>query len=307
MLTVRERTDDDEPAVRALLARTADRVEAVEPAVRLARTPGAGPGLVAVDAAGTVRAHVRPVLQELAADDGRRTYAPDRTVAWTDVAIDVAADGPVAVLALAAAIRAPGTVGADADSVLWPAADPVAPTWWPAAGLENSGSYALRPPDPLSPGPLPPGVVARDGTPADADRSIALYREAVAFQAAVNPYVRVLSAGEADHRERLASGAVASVVVAEGDRLLGVCEWWPVAGAVPPLPAGRYVHLNAVAVTAAARGRGLGRTLVATALAAAGPDLDGSTLWFSPPNPIASRVWPHLGWRPLWSVWERRA
>lgn len=78
-------------------------------------------------------------------------------------------------------------------------------------------------------------------------------------------------------------------------------------GAGPPLPPGRFVHLNSVAVTAAARGRGLGRTLVATALAAAGPGPDGSTLWFSPPNPIASRVRPHLGWRPLWSVWERRA
>ena len=275
----------------------------MEPAVRLPRAPGAGPALVAVDAAGTVRAHARPVLQELAADDGGRTYAPDRTMAWADVA----ADGPDEVLALAAAIRAPGTVGAEADTVLWPATDRLAPAWWAAAGLANSGSYALRPPDPLPPGPLPPGVVARDGTPADADRSIALYREAVAFQASVNPYVRVLSAGEAGHRDRLASGEVASVVVAEGDRLLGVCEWWPVDGAGPPLPAGRFVYLNSVAVTAAARGRGLGRTLVATALAAAGPGLDGSTLWFSPPNPIASRVWPHLGWRPLWSVWERRA
>jgi hypothetical protein len=47
--------------------------------------------------------------------------------------------------------------------------------------------------------------------------------------------------------------------------------------------------------------------VVAAALDAAGPDLDGTTLWFSPQNPIASRVWPHLGWRPYWTSWEHRA
>jgi hypothetical protein len=24
-------------------------------------------------------------------------------------------------------------------------------------------------------------------------------------------------------------------------------------------------------------------------------------------NPISSRVWPRLGWRPLWTLWEGRA
>ena len=55
-----------------------------------------------------------------------------------------------------------------------------------------------------------------------------------------------------------------------------------------------------------ARGDGLGRALAGAVLAAAGPGLAGSTLWFSVHNPVAGRVWPHLGWQPLWTMWERR-
>ena len=302
MLTVRERRPADGAAVAGLLAAAADRLEALDPRLRLPRAPADRPGLVAVDTAGTVRGHVRPLAQELAPDDDARAYAPDRSASWADTA----ADGPDAVLALAGAVRAPGTIGARADGVLWPAADPLGAQWWPAAGMDHTGTYAVRPAGPL-PGPLPPGVTARRGTAADADRIVALHREAVEFQAAGNPYVRVLPASEAGFRARLASGKGTSTVLAEGDRLLGVCEWWPVDGDGPPLPPGRFVYLNSVAVTAAARGLGLGRALVAAALDAAGPGLAGSTLWFSPPNPVASRVWPHLGWRPLWSAWERRA
>ena len=300
MLTVRDRVAADGPAVAALLAATADRVAAADPRVRLPRVAGDGPGLVAVDPAGAVRGFVRPVVEELTDADSARMYAPDRSVVWRDTA----ADGPEAVVALAAAIRAT-PIGAEADGLLWPAADRVGEGWWAAAGLAHGGTYALRPPDPL-PGPLPPGVTARPAAPAEADRLVDLHREAVAFQAAASPYVRLLEPGLAEFRTRFEAGTSTSTVLAAGDRLLGVCEWWPVDGA-GLLPSGRYAYLNSVAVTAAERGRGLGRALVAAAVAAAGEDLDGSTLWFSPANPVASRVWPHLGWRPRWRTWERRA
>ncbi|HST64782.1 MAG TPA: GNAT family N-acetyltransferase, partial [Mycobacteriales bacterium] len=196
--------------------------------------------------------------------------------------------------------------GVEADGLLWPAADTVAAGWWAAAGLEPSGHYCLRPADPL-PGPLPPGVTARAARADEADDVVALHREAIAFQAAASPYVRLLPAALPGFRTRLRDGTSTSTVLAAGRRLLAVCEWWPVDGAGPPLPPGRYAYLNSVAVTAAARSSGLGRAVVAAAVAAAGPDVDGSTLWFSPQNPIASRVWPHLGWRPYWTAWERRA
>lgn len=309
MLRVRPRTPADEPAVAELLAATADRVAALDPLARLARRPRPGDGaLVVVDEAGTVRGHVRPEVQELAADDESRMFAADRSVTWTDAA----AYGPAAVDALAAALRRPGTAGADADSVLWPAVDELAAGWWAAAGLEPAAHYALRPPEPL-PGPVPEGAAVRPAQPADTEDVLALHRDAVVFQAAVSPYVRAVPAAETGFRRRLLEGRSNTLVAESGGELLGVCEWWVMPagpgeedGRPGLLPPGRYAYLNSVAVRFESRGAGLGRALVGAALAAAGPDLVGSTLWFNEHNPIASRVWPHLGWRRLWTSWERR-
>ncbi len=308
-LRVRARTAADEPAVAALLAATADRVAAADPRARLPRRPGPGDGaMVAVDAAGVVHGHVRPEPRELAEDDEGRMYAPDRSIGW----VDAAADGPAAVDALAAALRRAGTAGEEADGVLWPAADELAAGWWAAAGLEPAAHYALRPPDPL-PGTVPAGVAVRPAGPADTEAVLALHQGAVVFQAAVSPYVRAVAAGETGFRRRLQEGRSSTQVATAGGEVLGVCEWWllpedPGSDDRPGLlPPGRYAYLNSVAVRFAARGSGLGRALVGAALAAAGPDLAGSVLWFTEHNPIASRVWPHLGWRPLWTLWERRA
>jgi GNAT superfamily N-acetyltransferase len=303
VLTVREATAADADGIAALLAATADRVAALDPAARFTRAPEPGPGLplVAVDGAGTVHGYVRVVPQELGPDDGERMWHADRSAAWADVAVA----GPEAAAALAAAVRAT-PAGAGAEALLWPAADEPAAAWWAGAGLEHAFSYALRPPVPL-PGALPAGVTARPAGPDDADAVVALHREAVGYQATVIPYVRLLPAGEADFRARLLSGETTTTVLDAGDRLLGVCEWWLVDGGMPALPPGRYAYLNSVGVAAGARAAGLGRALAGAALAAAGDGLDGSTLWFSPFNPIASRVWPRLGWRPIWSAWERRS
>jgi ribosomal protein S18 acetylase RimI-like enzyme len=306
---VRPRTAADEPAVVALLTATADRVAALDPRVRLARRPLDGDGaLVAVDEAGTVHGHVRPEVHELDPDDESRMFAPDHWVSW----VDAAADGPAAVDALAAALRRPGTAGADADTVLWPAADELAASWWAGAGLERAAHYAVRPPGQL-PGQVPDGVAVRPVRPADTEEVLALHQDAVVFQAAVSPYVRAVPAGEAGFHRRLLEGRSSTHVAVAGGELVGACEWWVMtvdpAADDPPglLPPGRYAYLNSVAVRFESRGAGVGRALVGAALAAAGPDLAGSTLWFNEHNPIASRVWPHLGWRPLWTSWERRA
>ena len=307
MIRVRPRTAADERAVGALLAATADRVEALDPRVRLARRPLPGDGaLVAVDDAGAVRGHVRGVPEELAADDESRLYAADRSVTWTEAAVD----GPAAVEALAGALRRPGGPGAEADAVLWPAADGQGAGWWAVAGLEPAGKYALRPPEPL-PAEPPPGVTIRAATPDDVDAVAALHRDAVAFQAAVSPYVREVPAAEAGFRRRLLDGRSSTQVADRDGELLGMAEWWVTTaeaehGRAAVLPPGRYAYLNSVGVRFDARGDGLGRALAGAVLAAAGPGLAGSTLWFSVHNPVAGGVWPHLGWQPLWTMWERR-
>ncbi|HYT11050.1 MAG TPA: GNAT family N-acetyltransferase [Mycobacteriales bacterium] len=311
-MLVRPRTPADEPAVARLLTETAARVEAADPRVRTARRmlPGGG-ALVAVDGAGAVRGHVRPVVRQLAADDEARQYAPDRSVSWAD-----AAGSAEAIAALAAALRQPGTAGAAADSALWPSADEVGAAGWVAAGLEPVALYTLRPPEPLPAVPAP-GVTVRPATALDVHAVAALHRDAIAFQAEASPYVRVAPAAEAGFRRRLADGSTTTHVLEHAGELLGVAEWWLVTagaattgaeeGRAAMLPPGRYAYLNSVGIRAGARGRGLGRVLVSAVLRAAGPGLSGTTLWFAAHNPVASRVWPHLGWHPLWTVWERRS
>jgi len=307
MIKVRPRAAADERAVAGLLAATADRVEALDPRVRLARRPLPGDGaLVAVDDGGTVRGHVRGVPEELSPDDESRLYAPDRSVTW----VDAAADGSDAVEALAGALRLPGGPGAEADGVLWPTADEEGAGWWTAAGLDRAGQYAVRPPEPL-PAEPPAGVTIRVATPDDVDAVAALHRDAIAFQAVVSPYVREVPGAEAGFRRRLLAGRSTTHVADRDGDLLGVAEWWVTtaeAGEGRPalLPPGRYAYLNSVGVRFDARGDGVGRALAGAALAAAGPGLAGSTLWFSVHNPLSSRIWPRLGWQPVWTMWERR-
>jgi GNAT superfamily N-acetyltransferase len=313
VLTVRARAPADEPAVARLLAATADRVEAFDPRVRLARRPSPGGGaLVAVDRDGVLHGHVRPVVARLAPDDEARQYAPDRSVSWTEVA----ADGPAAVEALAPALRRDGP-GAEADSVLWPAADEVAAGWWAAAGLERNANYCVRPPEPLAAEP-PDGVTLRTATADDVDAVVALHLDAVTFQAAVSPYVRVVPASAGGFRRRLLEGRSTTELAERDGEPVGVAEWWmSTAGAedggAALLPPGRYAYVNSVGVRFSSRGDGIGRALVAAVLAAAARSgaeqsetLAGSTLWFSSHNPIASRIWPRLGWQPRWTIWERR-
>jgi GNAT superfamily N-acetyltransferase len=314
VLTIRERLPADEPAVARLLAATADRVEEHDPRVRLARRPVPGAGaLVAVDRDGLPRGHVRPVIEELAPDDEARQYAADRSASWTEVA----ADSRGAIDALAAALRREAA-GAEADSVLWPAADPVAADWWTGVGLERNAHYCLRPLDPLPADP-PEGVTLRTATPDDVDAVVALQLDGVTFQAAVSPYVRVVGGTAAGFTRRLLEGRSTTVLAEQDGEPVGVAEWWTSTvepgGGAALLPPGRYAYLNSVGVRFESRGDGIGRALVSAALAAAAAQareegsgvLAGTTLWFSVHNPIASRVWPRLGWQPLWTLWERRA
>ena len=250
--------------------------------------------------------HVRPIEHVLAPDDPERAYAPDRSVGWSDAAATVRPRSRCS-----RPRSGPRRSGPRPTACSGRYADRVAEQWWAAAGFDRVGYYCLRPPEPL-PGPLPGGVTARAAGPDDLDAVLALHREAVAFQAAASPYVRLLPAGEAGFRARLLNGTSTSTVLAVAGRVIAVCEWWTVEGGGEPdrpslLPPGRYAYLNSVAVTADARSGGLGRAPGRGGAGRRRTRATGSTLWFSPPNPIASQVWPHLGWRPIWSAWERRS
>ncbi len=305
---VRTATSADAAGISRLMAERADLLESRDPRLRLPRSPATvRPGLVAVDPAGAVRAHVVPVASEVAEDDEMLAFAAPRSTTWRDLAF---ADGE-ALHAVAVAARRTGT----ADDVLWPTADDAAP--FVAAGLGALFAYALRPPGPLAPGPA---AVVRRAEPADTDILTALHVEEIAFHEAHGGHIRVVPGLEPAFRARLArlwsgdrpeDGASLLHVLEIDGEVAGMCESMltvvPDDGTARPLCPGRYGYLNSVSVTAAHRGRGWGRTLTTAVLDTfAAYDVAGCTLWFSHANPVASRFWPRLGFRPLWTSYERR-
>lgn len=300
--SVRPAAADDADQIDALLRVKADRLEALDPRLRLSRTASRGSSaLVAVDGAGTVGGHLVPHLVELADDDEMRSFAAARAVSWRELA----AGSPQAIAAVVDAARVPGA----ADAAAWPAADDEAPAMFARLGLEPVFAFALRPAGPLEPGPA---AAVRLAVPEDADAVTVLHVSEVAFHEPHTPYVRVLPALEPAFRARLArmwSGAdVPRVHVLEIDgAVAGMCEAMlqTSTDAGGQLAPGRYCYLNSVAVDARWRGQGFGRTLVSAVIDAVA-DVDGYTLWYALGNPLASEVWPRLGFRPLWTSYERR-
>lgn len=300
---VRPATPADAASTAVLLSRQADRLEALDPRLRMPRSPTPG-GLVAVGPTGGVAGHLRPMLVEFAAGDEVLSFAAPRTVHWQDV---VVAD-PAALDALRRAAAVPDA----AEGVLWPAVDDGAGLL--AAGLAAAFVFALRPPEPLGGGAA---VAVRRARPGDTESLVALHQAEVGFHEPYTPFIRRVPGLEPAYRARLqrvwAAAAGASVLhVAEVDgRVVAMCESMlqaaPATGAGSRLPPGRYGYLNSVSVAAGHRGSGVGRSVVAAALTdLLAYGVDGFTLWYAAGNPLASRVWPRLGFRPLWTQYERR-
>ena len=73
-------------------------------------------------------------------------------------------------------------------------------------------------------------------------------------------------------------------------------------------PPGRYACIDNVSVREELRGQGIGHLLVQAifaAFAVTSLSLDGYLLWYNPDNPQAGRFWPHLGFVPLWTTYQR--
>lgn len=301
--SVRPAASADGARIDELLQLKAERLQAMDTRLRLARSTEA-PGLVAVDATGLVGGHLRPVLVEVPEEDEMRSFAAARAVSWREVtAVDTGA-----LAALVDVARMPGA----ADAALWPAVDSEAEPVFAGLGLEPAFAFALRAPGPLTPRR---SAAVRAARPEDADALAALHAEEVAFHEPHTPYVRVVPTLEPAFRSRLDrlwaganDGSSVHVLTVDGV-VAGMCESMvqTVQDNGGQLPAGRYGYLNSVAVGARFRGQGFGRTLVSSViddLAATG--VDGYTLWFALGNPLASQVWPRLGFRPLWISYERR-
>ncbi|MFD2400077.1 GNAT family N-acetyltransferase [Prauserella oleivorans] len=153
------------------------------------------------------------------------------------------------------------------------------------------------------------GVTVRRATEADTGEAVALWLAELRYSALVGPAtVRPGAADRLAAEFRRAVRAGEPVWLAEADGVpvgVAVCAW------PAPIPHriadGLWARVGTVSVAPAARGTGIGRTLMATAHRELVRDrARGAYLFYSPHNALSTVFWHRQGYRPLWTVWEVR-
>ncbi|MDJ0757580.1 MAG: GNAT family N-acetyltransferase, partial [Ardenticatenaceae bacterium] len=202
----------------------------------------------------------------------------------------------------------------DGTLITWPAAD-----GWLAALLAQRGyvadsAAAIRPLHPLMPLLETDRFTIRQAQPEDEETLVALHLEEIRFHEAHTPYSRVVPAIEPAFRQRLArvwrgerveEGALLLLVAEQAGRVVGFTENWLSEMKGSWFPNGRYAYLNSVGVSEAARGRGIGRSLVTHTLQAlAQYNIASFYLYYVLSNPLSSAFWPKMGFRPLLTTYK---
>jgi ribosomal protein S18 acetylase RimI-like enzyme len=199
--------------------------------------------------------------------------------------------------------------------ITWPAADSWLAALLSQRGYDRDSAAALRPLAPL-PSLLETAVIIRPAHPEDEETLVALHLEEIRFHEAHTPYSRVVPAIEPAFRQRLvrvwrsdpiAEGAPLLLLAEQAGQVVGFTENWLSEMKGGWFVNGRYAYLNSVGVKEEARGQGIGRLLVAHTLhALAQYKIAGFYLYYVLTNPLSSRFWPKMGFRPLLVTFKQR-
>ncbi|WP_037313291.1 GNAT family N-acetyltransferase [Amycolatopsis orientalis] len=195
-------------------------------------------------------------------------------------------------------------------TVTWPSRDVVVARALLDHGLAPQLALAVRAPSPGD-GHTVPGVTVRESTGGDLEEIVDLRFEELRYTSfvghgVVRPGAKALLAEEV--RRGLQFGGRAWIAEEEGVTVGMVtggkrspAPGDALAGRLPP---GEWGYLGTLAVTAAARGRGIGRALTAVAhdeLFSASSR--GTFVSYNPANPLSPVFWHRQGYRPLWTTW----
>ncbi|MEV6905734.1 GNAT family N-acetyltransferase [Amycolatopsis sp. NPDC051071] len=256
-------------------------------------------------AAGTI-AHVR-----FAAGSWQRLWSPARLQILSAV---LGRDAGAGMSALLSAWRERiALADAEPDSscmVTWPSRDVVVARALLDHGLAPQLALAVRAPAPGRPHSVP-GVTVRESTRGDLEEIVGLRFEELHYTSFVGhgvlrPGARALLAEEV--RRGLQFGG--RVWIAEEEGLtVGMVTGGKRSPAFGDALAGRlrpgdWGYIGTLAVTAAARGRGIGRALTAVAHDELfSPSLRGTFVSYNPANPLSPVFWHRQGYRPLWTTW----
>ncbi len=217
-------------------------------------------------------------------------------------------DAAVAAIALADALE-PSTDQPISISV------PIGSAWCEGSiirsGFMSAAVESIRPPLKLSRPPRPPeeGFSIRLAGSLDLNAIVELMTEEYAYHTQFHPVARHLWSPECfvptfrrTLESALADAGSATVFVTESadGSLAGMLylRTRRIVDPTNPLPIGLHVMIQDISVRATMQGRGLGRNLIeATQDAFAQESVVAFGLAYTADNPIARRLWPHLGFR----------
>ncbi|OXM57138.1 GNAT family N-acetyltransferase [Amycolatopsis thailandensis] len=195
-------------------------------------------------------------------------------------------------------------------TVTWPSRDVVVARALLDHGLAPQLALAVRAPA-AGEAYSVPGVTVRESSGGDLEEIVALRFEELRYTSFVGHGV-VRPGAEALLEEEVRRGLQfgGRVWIAEEE---GVTVGMVTSGKRSPLPGdalagrlppGEWGYVGTLAVTAAARGRGIGRALTAAAHDELfSPSLRGTFVSYNPANPLSPVFWHRQGYRPLWTTW----
>jgi GNAT superfamily N-acetyltransferase len=197
-----------------------------------------------------------------------------------------------------------------ACTVTWPSRDVAVTRALLDHGFVPQIVLAVRTAAPGEPHTVP-GVTIRESTAGDLEEIVGLRFEELVYASRVGHGVLRPDAGKLlteEVRRGLQFGG--RVWIAEED---GVTTGIATGGKRSPLPGdaldgrvlpGEWGYIGTLAVTAAARGRGIGRALTAVAHDELfSPSMRGTFISYNPANPLSPVFWHRQGYRPLWTTW----
>ncbi|MCP3804138.1 GNAT family N-acetyltransferase [Allokutzneria sp. A3M-2-11 16] len=282
-----------------LLLAQRDRLVAADPRLSPTGEFAEGDGALVVEDDGIIKGYVCPVPYELGPDDPLAAFRPAKGTRWEQLVTTE----PRALSLLGE------TAGSETISLTWPSADRETADHLVEIGLKPSSEYALRPAGPLAAGQAS-DVTVRPARKEDFPAVLELYRSLMNFEHEISAHIRPTPAAE---RATCASFDLAVAarednfcVVAEREgSVIGFVQGKIADVSFGMFPPGRYAYLDLVAVRQGSRGAGIGRRLVAGTLdALARHEVLGQTLWFNPNNPLSSKFWPAMGFRPILTVFR---
>ncbi|WP_158885808.1 GNAT family N-acetyltransferase [Amycolatopsis anabasis] len=284
------------------------RFAALDPLLPPAREPPSGDRLTARTADGR---EVFGVLYRRAHRSAEAMWSPPETWELTPVLGDTGGRGLDALLTAWRARLRRDRPGAESACVLaWPSRDAEAVRVLLNHGLVPESALAVRGPDPAD-APPRADLTVREASAADLE-------ELVDLELAELRYAALLGRASvpADAAEKLAPGIRGNLsrgrvwLAERGGLTVGMAACRPVSTVegstlTGRLPDGRWGFVRTVSVAPAARGNGVGRTLMAVAHRELnGPGTRGTFLFYNPINPLSPVFWHRQGYRPLWTIWS---